>query len=90
MAADPSENYGPAAKQPGISYDSLGIMRTVKRIQAIAGDTGSAVWFGHDAAQFSTICKATSRRRLLRIEAGAAGLVPDLQVDGTRPRRVCV
>ena len=55
-----AENYGPAAKQPGISYDSLGIMRTVKRIQAIAGDTGSAVWFGHDAAQFSTIRKATS------------------------------
>jgi N-acyl homoserine lactone hydrolase len=54
-----AENYGPQAKQPGISYDSLGIMRTVRRIQALAGDTGSAVWFGHDAAQFATVRKAT-------------------------------
>jgi glyoxylase-like metal-dependent hydrolase (beta-lactamase superfamily II) len=55
-----SENYGPKAKQPGISYDSLGIMRTVRRIQALAGDTGAAVWFGHDAEQFASIRKATS------------------------------
>jgi glyoxylase-like metal-dependent hydrolase (beta-lactamase superfamily II) len=55
-----AENYGPTARQPGISYDSLGIMRTVRKIQAIAGDTGSAVWFGHDAAQFETIRKATA------------------------------
>src|SRR6202453_1145557 len=55
-----AENYGPTAKLPGISWDSLGIMRTVRRIQALAGDNGSAVWFGHDADQFATIRKATS------------------------------
>jgi N-acyl homoserine lactone hydrolase len=55
-----AENYGPKAKQPGISYDSLGIMRTVRRIQALAADTGSAVWFGHDADQFATVRKTTS------------------------------
>lgn len=55
-----AENYGPKAKQPGISYDSLGIMRTVRRIQALAADTGAAVWFGHDADQFASVRKATS------------------------------
>jgi N-acyl homoserine lactone hydrolase len=55
-----AQNYGPTAKQPGISYDSLGIMRTVRRIQALAADTGSAVWFGHDADQFATVRKTTS------------------------------
>ena len=55
-----AENYGPKAKQPGISYDSLGIMRTVRRIQALAGDTGAAVWFGHDIEQFASVRKATS------------------------------
>jgi len=54
-----AENYGPKARQPGISYDSLGIMRTVRRIQALAADTGAAVWFGHDADQFATVRKAT-------------------------------
>ena len=51
---------GRRRKQPGISYDSLGIMRTVSKIQALAADTGSAVWFGHDAEQFATVRKATS------------------------------
>jgi glyoxylase-like metal-dependent hydrolase (beta-lactamase superfamily II) len=55
-----AENYGPAAKLPGIAYDSLGIMRTVKRIQALAGDSGAAVWFGHDIEQFNSMRKATS------------------------------
>jgi N-acyl homoserine lactone hydrolase len=55
-----AENYGPAAKQPGISFDSLGIKRTVRRIQALAADTGSTVWFGHDAAQFATVRKTSS------------------------------
>jgi N-acyl homoserine lactone hydrolase len=54
-----AENYGPKARQPGISYDSLGIMRTVRRIQALAADTGAAVWFGHDIEQFASIRKAT-------------------------------
>jgi glyoxylase-like metal-dependent hydrolase (beta-lactamase superfamily II) len=53
-------NYGPTAKQPGISYDSLGIMRTVRKIQALANDTGAAVWFGHDIPQFASLRKATS------------------------------
>ncbi|CAN5200922.1 N-acyl homoserine lactonase AiiB [soil metagenome] len=53
-----AENYGPA-KQPGISYDSLGIARTVRRIKALAGDTGFTVWFGHDAPQFATVRKST-------------------------------
>lgn len=54
-----AENYGPPAKLPGISYDTLGITRTVQRIRALASDTGYAVWFGHDANQFATIRKAT-------------------------------
>lgn len=53
-------NYGPKAKQPGISYNSLGIMRTVRKIQALAADTGAAVWFGHDVEQFASVRKATS------------------------------
>lgn len=52
-----AENYGPA-KQPGISYNSLGIMRTVRRIKALAANSGFSVWFGHDAEQFSTVRKA--------------------------------
>jgi N-acyl homoserine lactone hydrolase len=55
-----AENYGPAAKLPGIAYDTLGIVRTVKRIQALAGDAGAAVWFGHDIEQFNSVRKATS------------------------------
>jgi N-acyl homoserine lactone hydrolase len=54
-----AENYGPPARQPGISYDTLGITRTVQRIRAMAADTGYDVWFGHDAAQFSTFRKST-------------------------------
>jgi N-acyl homoserine lactone hydrolase len=55
-----AENYGLGAKLPGIAWDSIGIMRTVKRIQALAGDTGAAVWFGHDVEQFASVRKATS------------------------------
>jgi N-acyl homoserine lactone hydrolase len=54
-----AENYGPPARQPGISYDTLGITRTVQRIRAMAADTGYDVWFGHDAAQFKTFRKST-------------------------------
>lgn len=53
-----AENYGPA-KQPGISYDSLGIARTVRGIKALAANSGFDVWFGHDAEQFSTVRKAS-------------------------------
>jgi N-acyl homoserine lactone hydrolase len=53
-----AENYGPA-KQPGISYDSRGIAMTVQRIKALAANSGFDVWFGHDAAQFATVRKAT-------------------------------
>jgi N-acyl homoserine lactone hydrolase len=53
-----AENYGPA-KQPGISYDSLGIARSVRRIKALAANTGFTVWFGHDAEQFSTVRKVS-------------------------------
>ena len=55
-----AENYGPKARQPGISYNSLGISRTVKRIMALANDSGATVWFGHDAEQFSTVRKASA------------------------------
>ena len=41
-------------------HDSLGITRTVKKIQALAGDSGAAVWFGHDIEQFAAVRKATS------------------------------
>ncbi len=54
-----AENYGPPARQPGISYDSLGITRTVQRIKALAHDTKSDVWFGHDAGQFAALRKST-------------------------------
>lgn len=54
-----AENYGPPARQPGISYDTLGIMRTVQRIKALANDASAEVWFGHDAAQFKTFRKST-------------------------------
>jgi N-acyl homoserine lactone hydrolase len=54
-----AENYGPPARQPGISYDTLGIARTVQRIRAMANDAGAEVWFGHDAAQFKTFRKST-------------------------------
>ena len=53
-----AENYGPA-KQPGISYDSLGIARSVRRIKALAANTGFTVWFGHDAEQFATVRKVS-------------------------------
>ena len=55
-----AENYVPMAKQPGISYDSIGISRTVRRIQALAADTGAEVWYGHDIEQAATIRKATN------------------------------
>jgi N-acyl homoserine lactone hydrolase len=53
-----AENYGPA-KQPGISYDSLGIARSVRRIKALAANTGFTVWFGHDSEQFATVRKVS-------------------------------
>lgn len=54
-----AENYGPPMKPPGISYDSIGFAKTMQRIRALANDTGSDVWFGHDANQFETIRKST-------------------------------
>jgi glyoxylase-like metal-dependent hydrolase (beta-lactamase superfamily II) len=54
-----AENYGPPAKPPGISYDTVGISRTVQRIRALAGDSGHTVWYGHDAGQFATLRKAS-------------------------------
>jgi glyoxylase-like metal-dependent hydrolase (beta-lactamase superfamily II) len=54
-----AENYGPPMRHPGISYDSLGFERTLQRIRALSNDTGSTVWFGHDAAQFDAIRKST-------------------------------
>ena len=40
---------------PGICFDSIGWMRTAKRIRRIASETGAEVWFGHDAEQFAGI-----------------------------------
>jgi glyoxylase-like metal-dependent hydrolase (beta-lactamase superfamily II) len=54
-----AENYGPPMKHPGISFDSLGVARTIERIRAIANDKGSDVWFGHDAEQFASVRKFT-------------------------------
>ena len=54
-----AENYGPPARPPGISYDTVGISRTVQRIRALAGDSGHTVWYGHDAGQFATLRKAS-------------------------------
>ena len=54
-----AENYGPPYKPSGISYDSVGAARTVQRIRLLAQESGSAVWFGHDAAQFSALRKST-------------------------------
>jgi len=54
-----ADNYGPPAKQPRISYDSVGISRTVQRIKALASDSGYTIWYGHDANQFASVRKAT-------------------------------
>ncbi|WAH44598.1 N-acyl homoserine lactonase family protein [Alicyclobacillus fastidiosus] len=52
-------NYGPPVRIPGIIYDSLGFTNTVERIQRLARETNSQVWFGHDAAQFASLRKST-------------------------------
>ena len=54
-----AENYGPPMRPSGIAYDSIGFANTMQRIRAIADDTKSTVWFGHDAAQFAAVRKST-------------------------------
>ena len=40
---------------PGICFDSIGWMRTAKRLKKISRETGAQVWYGHDAEQFATL-----------------------------------
>lgn len=54
-----AESYGPPVKPPGIIYDSLGYSQSVEKIRRLAQETGSQVWFGHDAAQFAKFRKST-------------------------------
>jgi len=54
-----AENYGPPMRPSGISFDSIGLARTIERIRAIAANKNASVWFGHDAAQFETLRKST-------------------------------
>lgn len=54
-----SANYGPPAQVPGYVYDAPAFLRTLQKIRAMAGDTGSEVWFGHDLKQFDTLMKST-------------------------------
>lgn len=53
-----AENFGPPARQPGINFDTIGFSRTLQRIRALATDTESSVWFGHDAEQFRDVRKS--------------------------------
>lgn len=54
-----AENYGPPIKIPGILYDSIGYVNAVKKIKKIAAETGSKVFYGHDAEQFQHFIKST-------------------------------
>jgi N-acyl homoserine lactone hydrolase len=54
-----AENYGPPMKPSGIGYHSLGSAATIQRIRVLAKETGSTVWFGHDAGQFESLRKST-------------------------------
>jgi N-acyl homoserine lactone hydrolase len=54
-----AENAGPPIKVPGIIYDSLGYIRTVKKIQRIAKERNATIWFGHDMQQFNGLTKST-------------------------------
>lgn len=54
-----SENFGPPYRSSGINHDSVGSERTVRRIRSLAEARKAEVWFGHDAAQFETLRKAT-------------------------------
>jgi glyoxylase-like metal-dependent hydrolase (beta-lactamase superfamily II) len=48
-------NYGPPIQLNGFPYDSLGIVRTTRRVHALADRHRAQVWFGHDQAQFETL-----------------------------------
>lgn len=54
-----SESIGPPLKPPGIIYDSIGWSRAVEKIKRLARETGSDIWFGHDAEQFNNFRKST-------------------------------
>lgn len=54
-----AENYGPPIRPSGISFDSIGFIRTLQRIRALANDMNANVWFGHDAKQFDSLRKST-------------------------------
>lgn len=51
-------NYGPPIVFPGLNYDSLGYVRTIKKIWKLAKEKQAQVWFGHDIEQFSELRKA--------------------------------
>lgn len=52
------ENIEPKVKVPGILYDSLGYVKTVKKITEYAKKTNSKILFGHDMEQFQSLKKS--------------------------------
>ena len=57
-AVDTAVNYGPPARLPGDIYDSVGYIRTIKKLQALQKRLDAQVWFGHDYEQFQTLTKS--------------------------------
>jgi glyoxylase-like metal-dependent hydrolase (beta-lactamase superfamily II) len=53
------ENAGPPVRLPGIAYDSLGYLRSIKAYQRLAKETGAEVWYGHDQAQWGMLKKSS-------------------------------
>jgi glyoxylase-like metal-dependent hydrolase (beta-lactamase superfamily II) len=53
-------NYGPPARLSGVFCDSIGYLRTIDRIRALAEQTSSQVWFGHDLEQFRMLTPSTT------------------------------
>ncbi|WP_242333826.1 MULTISPECIES: hypothetical protein [unclassified Anaeromyxobacter] len=43
---------------PGIVYDTLGYVRTAKRLRELANREKATIWFGHGKAQFATLMKS--------------------------------
>ena len=48
------DNYEKLRK-PGVCYDSVGWIRSAKRIKRIAHQNNAQVWFGHDGRQFASL-----------------------------------
>lgn len=51
-------NLGPPIRLPGIPYDSIGFVNTIKKIHKLQKEYNAQVWCGHDAEQFDTLIKS--------------------------------